>query len=221
MLWLGFWQLQKSTARAEALALYETQIANSSLYDATDATRPPEFAQVAARGTWVSERFVLIDNISRNGRSGCFVIGALALEDGRTLLVNRGWLALDASRSPVGLTAPGTGPQSVVGRVGRLPAGGIRLGDNPTQISEWPPLLVFPDLAELEQLLERPLIEWVLLETDSNESAYEQSWSPGGLPPERHLGYAVQWFAMAIALTLLMGIAGWRSRRSERRDADN
>ncbi|MEL7309863.1 MAG: SURF1 family protein [Pseudomonadota bacterium] len=216
MIWLGFWQLGKSEQRAEALAIYETQLESDRIVDAALVRADREFVAVRAVGQFIDSRQVLIDNIVRNGRAGCFVLARFELLDGQSLVVNRGWVPLTAQRDvDADLTLP-TGDQVISGRVGRLPSGGLRLGDNPTTSDTWPLLMVFPTLSELEALLDAELADWVLLETENtiDASPFEREWTPGGLPPERHMGYAVQWFAMAIALTLLMVFA-WRRTRSK------
>ena len=35
---------------------------------------------------------------------------------------------------------------------------------------------------------------------------------PNTLPPERHLGYAVQWFALALAMLVIAALLTWRLR---------
>ena len=40
---------------------------------------------------------------------------------------------------------------------------------------------------------------------------------PNTLPPERHLGYAVQWFGLALAVLLTAAVLSWRSRKDRRR----
>ena len=213
MLWLAFWQLDKSRLRQAELDRYAAAIVDQRPRAVTEVTGDDRFAPVAAQGVFVGDRQVLIDNISRRGRNGFFVIAALRLESGELLLVNRGWLAQTPRREPVAdVTAP-VGAQRVLGRVGRLPVGGLRLGEPQTTITEWPPVLLFPTLPELEQLLDEPLLPWVLLQESDDETGLERRWEPGGLPPERHLGYAVQWFALCIALTLLMAMMWWRMRR--------
>ncbi len=37
---------------------------------------------------------------------------------------------------------------------------------------------------------------------------------PNTLPPERHVGYAVQWFGLAAAVLVTALLLTWRSRRS-------
>lgn len=221
MLWLGFWQLDKSGQRAQALSRYETQLENDTTQDAAALTDPQSFSPVTATGEFIRDRQLLIDNIVVDGQAGAYVISPMVLSDGQTLLINRGWIPLTSERTPaVPLTVP-PGVQTVIGRVGKLPVGGLKLGDNPTTTERWPPLLVFPTMAELSNLLDLKPKNWVLLSTtplaDESES-FVRRWAPGGLPPERHMGYAVQWFAMSIALTLLMVGAWWRTRSKNNRE---
>jgi surfeit locus 1 family protein len=43
-----------------------------------------------------------------------------------------------------------------------------------------------------------------LLLLDPGESdGYVRSWAPPGFPPLRHVGYALQWFALALALFVI------------------
>jgi cytochrome oxidase assembly protein ShyY1 len=39
---------------------------------------------------------------------------------------------------------------------------------------------------------------------------------PNTLPPERHVGYAVQWFALALAMLVMALVLTWHSRRKAR-----
>ena len=40
---------------------------------------------------------------------------------------------------------------------------------------------------------------------------------PNTLPPERHIGYAVQWFGLAAAVLVTALLLTWRSRRGARK----
>jgi cytochrome oxidase assembly protein ShyY1 len=47
-------------------------------------------------------------------------------------------------------------------------------------------------------------------------AAYRLDWPVVAMGPEKHLGYAVQWFAMAATLTVLALYLGWRTRKNRK-----
>lgn len=203
MLWLGFWQLDKSqrqTERIDSFAAAEAAPADAQAV-AEGALEP--YQRIAASGRFRTERQVLVDNIVRGGRNGFFVITPFELNDGSTLLVNRGWIPQTPTRQPIGDLVVDGEQRTVLGRVGALPVGGIKLGDDDPAGDTWPRILQFPTIAAVAKQLEQPLAGWVLLLDAATPDGFVRDWRPGGLPPERHLGYAVQWFAMALALTIL------------------
>jgi len=70
----------------------------------------------------------------------------------------------------------------------------------------------FPDLAELAAALGEPVEPWVLLLSPQAEDGFLREWQPGGMPATRHLGYAVQWFALAAALAIIYVVVNVRRR---------
>lgn len=70
-----------------------------------------EWRSLGAKGVYLADEQVTIANRSQNGRAGSNVVTPLRLEDGRTILVNRGFLALDdkapaAPKEKFGWSAP-------------------------------------------------------------------------------------------------------------------
>lgn len=219
MLWLGFWQLDRYDQRQDQLDSFAAAEALAPLgFDEISDAARQRFRAVTVNGRYLADRQILIDNIVRNSRNGFFVLSPIELVDGQVLLVNRGWIAQSPLREPLGDLAIDDAAVSVNGRVGQLPVGGLALGEQPTSVTEWPAILQYPTLEDVSTLLQRDVAPWVLLADADSPGNFERRWTPGGLPPERHLGYAVQWFAMCIALTLLMLFAAWRSARNREND---
>lgn len=216
MLWLGFWQLDKSERQAERNAAFETAGAAAVRAVADIDPVAQQFERVQLKGQFRGARQVLIDNMVRGGRNGFFVITPFELDDGTTLLVNRGWIPQTPTREPIGELEVEAGPRDITGRIGALPVGGLKLGDGDPAGGAWPRVLQFPTIAAIAAQLEQPLTDWVLLLEPEARDGFERDWQPGGLPPERHLGYAVQWFAMALALTVLAAIVAWKRPGAQR-----
>ncbi len=56
----------------------------------------------------------------------------------------------------------------------------------------------------MQAQLGAPLLPFVLRLSPHSEHGYVREWQTRtGLSPERHVGYAVQWFALAVALVVL------------------
>jgi surfeit locus 1 family protein len=202
---LGQWQLRRAE---EKRALFDAFAAG------TDATRLIDFQtpgvaryqHVEASGHYDGARQVLIDNMVNGGRAGYFVITPFALQDGGWLLVNRGWVPLGASRAARPAIAVGGDARRIRGRADNLPSPGIQMGDHATLSPPYPVVAEYPSHAQMAQLLGESA--WTratdLLLLDPGESdGYVRTWSPPGFPPLRHIGYAVQWFALALALFVI------------------
>lgn len=59
-------------------------------------------------------------------------------------------------------------------------------------------------LDRIQKQLGKPLLPFVLRLAPDVDAGYAREWElRTGLTPERHVGYAVQWFALALALLVL------------------
>jgi len=197
---LGQWQLGRAAEkRALEAAFARGDDAPAALPAAPDAAA--RYLRVDARGHYLATRQFLLDNITQGGVVGYRVLTPLECDDGVLLLVDRGWVAAGANRARLPDIAVGDGEREVTGRLDLPPQAGIRLAA--TAESGWPRRMSFPRTEALAAALGRPVYPRLLLLDPAAPDGYLRVWRPGGMPPERHLGYAVQWFALA--LTLLIG----------------
>jgi surfeit locus 1 family protein len=209
---LGMWQLR----RAE-----EKRVLFDSFAAGTDATRTidlgtprlPRYQHVVASGHYNQARQILIDNMIDAGRAGYFVITPFALAGGGWVLVNRGWVPLGASRAERPAIAVAGDTRQVRGRSDHLPSPGIQLGTKEKLAPPYPVVAAFPNHAELAQLLEESswtkATDLVLLDP-AEPDGYVRSWAPPGFPPMRHVGYAVQWFSLALTLLVIYVVTNLR-----------
>jgi surfeit locus 1 family protein len=216
LLSLGRWQLERAAQKRALFDAFDTPQDAARVIE-LDTPPLPRYAHVAARGHYDAARQVLIDNMtSADGRAGYFVVTPFALARGGWLLVNRGWVPVGVSRAALPSIEVSGETRQVRGRTDRLPSPGIHMGRPAPLRPPFPAVANFPSHAELEQLLHETswarAADLVLLDA-AEPDGYERRWQPPGFPPLRHLAYAVQWFALAVALVVIYMVTNFRKVR--------
>jgi cytochrome oxidase assembly protein ShyY1 len=225
---LGAWQLGRANTKEQLVAAWQAALAaapapaDGVLRDAdslpprtagtTPDTGPALPLRVTARGRFDAARTFVLDNQVRDGRAGIAVLAVFELDElpgGRALLVNRGWLPLDAARTPPAIDSGPADPVAIDGLLVAPPARGLRPAAHATGA-----FLPWLDVGELEQASHRDLFEGILLLSADSPLGYRRDWQPlpNTLPPERHRGYAVQWFALALAVLVVWAVVAFRRR---------
>lgn len=213
---LGMWQVQRAAEKKELLAAIErgARDAPIQLPYADTALAQAEFRRVRAEGRFLTERQFLLDNRLFDGRAGYDVITPLVLADGRTVLIDRGWLPAGPRREPRGEVAlEVAGPVAVTGRLWR-PDPALALGPAVAPAAgDWPRTVTRIDYDALGQELGRSLVPVVI----RAERGFPWVLTPRPLEPtfgpERHYGYAVQWFALALTVLVVTIVLQWRRWR--------
>lgn len=211
---LGFWQLGRGAEKEAFLSRYQQALRAAPLPWALAESRLLEIGEqalplrVQAFGYFDPSRQVLHDHRLHEGRAGVHVLSLFRPREGRLrVLVNLGWAPFDRHTLP--LPPLPKGAIEIQGLLVAPPAVGWRL-----EQAAWEPgrvpLLLHLDLTRLSQEMGEPLAPAVLLLDAREPFGLLREWKPlpNTLPPERHRGYALQWFGLAatvwiIALVLL------------------
>jgi surfeit locus 1 family protein len=209
---LGRWQWHRAAEKRTLNAEFSASAATvSDLKDRAiaDVTR---YTQIRVHGAYDGAHQFLLDNMSYRGQAGYEVLTPLRLDDGRLLLVNRGWLPLTRSRSElpyVGIDV--NADLTVTGRADLLPVAAIALGHAaPAPGAQWPKLTSFPTMEELSSALGARLEPRLLLLNPAEPLGFARYWQPEGLGPARHVSYAVQWWSFAALALVLYGFLNRR-----------
>lgn len=205
---IGQWQVSRAREKQALIAGFIA--GNRSSVDAT-GMRFDELARyqhVSLRGRYDPTRQILLDNMpsTKTGRAGFRVLTPLERSDGRGwVLVDRGWIALGASRADLPDVAVGTDERTVSGRLDRLPVPGLRLGPAAgTDAAAWPRVLNFPTVEDVGAALGITVESRIILLDPGRPDGFERDWRPAlGFGPERHLGYAITWFALALVAVVI------------------
>jgi surfeit locus 1 family protein len=211
---LGRWQLRRAEEKRALFEEFAAGTGSTQMIDASTAPLP-RYQHVAFSGRYDASRQLLIDNMSNSaGQAGYFVITPFALAGGGWLLVNRGWVPLGPSRAQRPAVDVGTGVREVRGRADNLPRPGIRMGTPAALAPPYPILASFPTSAEIGRLLQEsawaPAAEVVLLDAGEPDG-YLRQWQAPGFPPIHHIGYAVQWFGLALTLFIIYIVTNLRA----------
>lgn len=210
---LGRWQLDRA---GEKRALIEAfQRGGERLQELPTGLAPVErYQHLRARGRYDPARQFLLDNMTLDGLAGFRVLTPLVLEDGRVLVVDRGFVPGSGDRSRLPEVAVADSPREVAGRADTLPRPGIELESQPSD--GWPRIVSFPRIEEIGAALGETVFPQVLLLDADQPDGYRREWTPAVMGPDRHVGYAVQWFGFAVVTCILWVLLSFRTEESQK-----
>lgn len=219
LLALGFWQLDRAHQKEALLEVFKAQTALPYLpVGKLDLSEPTSlYRKVIATGRYDLDHQILLDNQVLDGRPGYHVYTPLRLTgDGEVVLVNRGWVPLGASRQQLPDIGLASAAVSLKGMVAQPANPGLRLPASATDAS-WPKVVQYLDYRELAGQLGYRLLPAVILLAPDQANGYRREWQAhfAGFGPERHRGYAFQWFALTLTLVVLYVVANTQRLRSE------
>jgi surfeit locus 1 family protein len=170
-------------------------------------------AHVVISGHYDNRHTLLLDNQIHQGQPGVHVfVPFVPQSGGETILVNRGWLPMTSDRQ-VPVIPSRDGMLSISGVFSNPPQPGIRLGAVDLNTPDWPVLVPYFDLPALSGVLKSNLAPQILLSTDQDDSGLLRDWKPGGMSPDRHLAYALQWFSLALAVLVVYLVVNFKRNK--------
>lgn len=209
---LGNWQTRRAEEKmaiAEMIAT-RSQLAPLSLAGLPAGQAPEEFTPVTARGVFVRDWPVYLDNRPLNGKAGFYLAMPLRVADSdRVVLVLRGWLPRDKQdRQRLPLVPVPQGEVEVTG-LARSSAGKLmQLGEMP----ELKPGAIVQNLpiAEMAAASRLPLQNFIIEQTSPLDDGLVRDWPAPSSGIDTHRGYAFQWYALATAALLFFIVTGFR-----------
>lgn len=206
---LGLWQLDRYQQKQvlEQLQDQRRQMPPVTALDQLVHYPDPLYLPVDVQGRFVKNRYFLLDNQVFKGRVGYELLMPFITGDGQWLLVNRGWLPADQS-----------GSVTTMARQYRLRGSLYRLQGRPFLLAEdrwqdgWPKVIQAVDFDRINRLLAQTMPPVLLRLNHDDPAALQMRPVKTTRSSARHLGYAVQWFTMAL---VLLGLYGWQIRTGE------
>ena len=210
---LGLWQLGRAEykralqERIDTFARQTPARLSGTEGSATDIL----LHRVEATGRYDPAKLVLLDNRVHQGRPGFHAIMPMAITgSSRYLLVNRGWIAHDGQRNK----APNiTTPAGEIMLRGRAVEGATRYVELSTRVAEgniWQNLV----LERYRQATSLDVLPFIVQQEQAGapDDGLIRDWPAVDLRRNTNLAYAVQWFALALAIFTYITVLHVRAR---------
>jgi surfeit locus 1 family protein len=214
---LGVWQLRRAQEKIDLQNSY-TELAKA---DASELTQLPfaglpydrqqhQNRHVQFSGQYLNDRNIFLIYATHEDQIGFEVLTPLALEnDDRVVLVSRGWRraetpeSLQASLDPIA-------PDETVNVEGQLfvPEDKEVSRKNQTLSNSFPLVRRYVNITELSANFEQELIPYVVRLAEGQLGILVRFWPEVFVQTSQHFSYALQWFAMAIAVVIVSLILG-------------
>ena len=208
MLGLSVWQIQRLHWKETLIAERTSRMSAAPIGDpgaaplAAPALAALEYRHVRLEGRFLNDKEMFLGARTFEGSAGYHVLTPFALADGRVVIADRGWIPLD--RKDVARRSQGQieGPTAFDGIVRLQGRQTWFVPDNRPDLD----FFFWVDLPAMAKLSALPGVETrFYVEAGPGRS-------PGGYPiggqshidlPNDHLQYAITWFALAIALSVI------------------
>jgi cytochrome oxidase assembly protein ShyY1 len=226
---LSNWQFTRNAERAEQLMLvaenYDADPVPLSevIAPGESLAAADEWLPVALEGEYLAAEQTLVRNRPHGGTAAFEVLVPFRLDDGRVLLIDRGWVPPGEDQPlPDAIPAPPEGESTVIARLRpaeQLPASGRSApqGQVPSINPELVATLISPEAAaDLEKSA-----YGVMVTEDPAPSARPTALAPPSEDPGPHLSYAIQWILFAVMGFIFIGYVIRTERRHRREDADD
>lgn len=201
---LGRWQLSRATEKAGQQASVEergqqTELDGSALADAMPVDLLMH-RRINARGRWLAEKTIFLDNRQMNGKIGFLVVTPLQLDGSRlAVMVQRGWVPrnfIDRAQIPK-IDTPG-GAVQVTGLLVPAPSKLYELGG-----PQAGPIRQNLDLAQFSGEIGVPLVPVSIRQTGASSDGLLRDWPQPNVGLDKNLGYAFQWFGLSALMVIL------------------
>ncbi len=202
---LGFWQLTRAAQKQVLLnqmtaATEQTSLSGTALLTLKHDTSL-RYLPVSFKSVFVNQYTILLDNKVHQGQAGYHVIVPAVLNDQTLILVNRGWIPLGKSRQQLPTVPPVIGEVTIEGSLDFAYLNPLIPNALESQIPSWPLRVQQLDLEQVSHLIGKKISPMIVnLNQHSPFAFVVPPKEKMAMPPERHQGYAVQWFSLAATL---------------------
>ena len=210
---LGLWQLDRADQkRTIEAAIVNAKTGPVELIANGRELLDKEYYDVRLQGNYLSDKQFIYDNQIVDQVSGYYVLTPFILTDQLgVILVNRGFIPWNGQRERLADIAVDSVSREIKVQVSN-PIKRMEL--KATDVSrQFPVLIQAVDFDVLEEVSKLKFVKVVGLLDPSSSDGYVRKWEPYTGSIEKHIGYAIQWFLMALVLAIIGLRIGLKRRK--------
>lgn len=210
---LGLWQLDRADQkRTIEAAIVNAKTGSVELIANGRELLDKEYYDVRLQGNYLSDKQFIYDNQIVDQVSGYYVLTPFILTDQLgVILVNRGFIPWNGQRERLADIAVDSVSREIKVQVSS-PIKRMEL--KATDVSrQFPVLIQAVDFDVLEEVSKLKFVKVVGLLDPSSSDGYVRKWEPYTGSIEKHIGYAIQWFLMALVLAIIGLRIGLKRRK--------
>jgi len=201
---LGFWQVAREEEKRAFLKQQQARVTQPAL-PATEIPLDGELygLPVVLQGTFDRKSMFLLDNRVLNGKVGFEVQQLFRDTSGGNYLVNRGFVQMGRTRQdPVDIPSVAAGEVSIKGYIYQRDTFNTAMHNGDISNVPFPVIVQQTDIVQFGKRIGVELYPHVIRLKMGEHGALPRHWPDITMQPEQHRGYAIQWFTMALAVTL-------------------
>ena len=210
---LGFWQLDRADQKRTIEA--SIQKANTGVVELIvnqNELLNKEYYEVRLQGSYIGDKQFIYDNQIVDQASGYYVLTPFVLTgQSNAIMINRGFIPWNGRRDQLDDIAVDSTYREIKIQVSR-PIKRIELKTSDIS-NQFPVLIQAIDFDVIEEISSTSFVDVIGLLDPSSDDGFVRKWEPYTGSIEKHIGYAIQWFLMA----LVLGIIGIRIGLKQRK----
>jgi surfeit locus 1 family protein len=199
---LGFWQIDRADEKRDIeRQIFEAQSSKSKLISDPLELIKKEHYNVLVSGHYAADLQFIYDNQIVNSNAGYYVMTPFIMNDRQSILINRGFIPWNGRRDRIADIAIDDQQRTVEVSLIK-PVQRPELSKEKTT-KKFPMLIQSLNIGQLSSLSKLDLMPIIGRLKKTQRDGFFRQWKPFYGSVDKHLGYALQWFLMALALFII------------------
>lgn len=199
---LGFWQLARADEKKQLLVAQQQLAKQAPINWQSGNALPTQYQPIRVRGHFLPVT-LLLDNQHYQHQVGYDVLSPLLVDKGKVILIDRGFVPANANREVMPEITTPSDETELLGSVYFPSAKNWSLGNIFDKKKSNLAVIELVDARIVGQFLHKSVYPFIIRLGPDAANGFVRDWPVIATSPSRHLGYAVQWFAMALLIVIL------------------